>query len=76
MHGLALFALAYIRSRRLRPRLAGGRRLRRHQVKMTGIAQPFAFKEDRPFLFTVRNATTGVIAFMGSVADPSATAAE
>ncbi|QHW33729.1 serpin family protein [Paenibacillus rhizovicinus] len=35
-------------------------------------AKPFVFRADRPFLFAIRNNATGTIAFLGSVADPTA----
>ncbi|MBO7744571.1 serpin family protein [Paenibacillus sp. MWE-103] len=41
-----------------------------------GPADVFEFRADRPFLFAVVNATTGVLAFMGRVADPSAMPAD
>ncbi|SFJ68857.1 serpin B [Paenibacillus sp. UNC496MF] len=41
-----------------------------------GPTDVFEFRADRPFLFAIVNATTGVLAFMGRVADPSAMPAD
>lgn len=42
----------------------------------SGPVHAFEFRADRPFLFAIANATTGVLAFMGCVADPSAMTAD
>lgn len=41
-------------------------------VSMVAPSRPIELRVDRPFLFAVRDRTTGVLLFLGQVADPSA----